>query len=328
MKKGFSIIEFLIYIAILSMAIVVMGLVSSNISRVGIRNNVIQEVTQNGRFAMQKIGQAIRTSSVIVDPETQGNRLELKDLDNNSTVFYVSKGNLKMTGGGEMNYFTTPATYPGTVNTEPEPGEPEDFGEWQLLNNIRADDGNHAFSVGLTDYTHRLKATNFSFNIPAGATIDGIMVEIERYSTYANRLKDYRVQLLDGDGNLVGDNKANTSLYWPTSWTNEVYGSYNDTWNISPNVDMVNDSDFGVVLSVDVEVSGVGHVDFIRMTTYYTAEGVSSLTTSNVTVDRIFFKKISDDSVQVEMNISSHNPQNLPEYEFNSFFTSSFSLTH
>lgn len=159
MKKGFSIIEFLIYVAILTIAIAAMGLVLSNIFRVGARTDVIQEVSHNGRFAMQKIGQAVRESSDIIEPETEGNRLELlfdEDSAKNPTVFDVSEGKLRISEGEEEYYV--------------------------------------------------------------------------------------------------------------------------------------------------------------------------ELTTSRVIVDKLFFKKVSDDSVRVEMNISFDNPQGLPEYEFNSFFTSSFTL--
>lgn len=156
MGAGFSIIEFLIYIAILAIAIVAMGLILSNIFRVGARTDVIQEVSHNGRFAMQRIGQTVRESSDIIkpEPETEGNRLELEDPDK-TTVFYVSGGKLI---------------------------------------------------------------------------------------------------IKEGDG---------------------------------------------------------GNIE---------------LTTSRVVVKKLVFKKVSDDSVRVEMNISFNNPQGLPEYEFNSFFASSFTL--
>lgn len=157
MKKGFSIIEFLIYIAILAIAIAAMGLVLSNIFRVGVRTDVVQEVSHNGRFAIQRIGQTIRESSGIDEPETEGNRLELsfEDPAKNPTVFDVSEGKLRIREGN----------------------------------------------------------------------------------------KEY-----------------------------------------------------------------------------------IELTTSRVNVDKLFFQKVSDNSVRVEMNISFYNPQGLPEYEFNSFFTSSFTL--
>jgi type II secretory pathway pseudopilin PulG len=154
--RGFTIIEFLIYITILAIAIAGMGLILSNVFRVGVRTDVIQEVSHNGRFAMQRIGQVVRESSGIIEPETEGNSLKLEDLAKNSTVFDVSE--------------------------------------------------------------------------------------------------EGKLRIKKGEGEYV------------------------------------------------------------------------ELTTSRVVINKLVFKKVSDDSVRVEMNISFYNPQGLPEYEFNSFFTSSFTL--
>jgi len=44
---------------------------------------------------------------------------------------------------------------------------------------IQSTDGDHLISEG---YSYYLKATNFGFTIPSGATIDGIVVEVEAYN--------------------------------------------------------------------------------------------------------------------------------------------------
>ena len=157
MQKGFTIIEFLIYIVILAIAIIGMGLISSNIFRVGVRTDIVQEVSHNGRFAIQRIGQVVRESSGIIEPQTEGSSLKLsfEDSDKNPTIFDIFEGKLR---------------------------------------------------------------------------------------------------IKEADNNYI------------------------------------------------------------------------ELTTSRVTINKLVFKKVSDDSVRVEMNISFDNPQDIPEYEFNSFFTSSFTL--
>ena len=157
MRKGFTIIEFLIYITILVIAIAAMGLILSNIFRVGARTDVIQEVSHNGRFAMQRIGQTINEGSGI-DIKEGGKELEISFKDQDPILFHVLE-------------------------------------------------------------------------------------------------EDRRKKIIIREGGQ------------------------------------------------DIE-----------------------LTTNRVNVDSIFFKKVSDDSVRVEMKISFYNPQNLPEYEFNNFFTSSFTL--
>lgn len=159
MQKGFTIIEFLIYIAILTIAIGAIGLVMSNIFRGGARTDVVQEVSHNGRFAMQRIGQAVREASGITIEEG-GKKLVLS--------------------------FEEPAKNPKNPTV---------------------------------------------FDVFQG-----------------------KLRIKEGNGG-------------------------------------------------DIE-----------------------LTTSRVMVEKLLFKKVSDDSARVEMNISFNNLQNLPEYEFNSFFTSSFTL--
>lgn len=157
MKKGFSIIEFLIYITILVIAIAAMGLVLSNIFRVGARTDVVQEVSHNGRFAMQRIGQTINEGSGI-DIRDRGRELEISFKDRGPILFYIFEEN------------------------------------------------------------------------------------------------DRKELIIQEEGQ-------------------------------------------------DIE-----------------------LTTNRVNIDSIFFKKVSDNSVRIEVKISFYNPQNLPEYEFNNFFTGSFTL--
>lgn len=165
----------------------------------------------------------------------------------------------------------TGAIYPGTAATESV--LPEDDSTWGNPNNIKADDGSNA-TAGLDDeyiYSYRLKATNFGFSLPAGATIDGILVEIERSASAATVIDCYRVQLLDAAGALVGDNKADVGTFWTTTPTIKEFGGATDKWNATPTEAMVEDADFGVVLTFHNGISySVAQVDFIRMTVYYT----------------------------------------------------------
>jgi len=87
MKRGFTILEFLIYIAILSMAVAGISLVVSNIFRAGARTDVIQEVNHNGRFAMQRMGQMIGGASEI-EVVDEGKGLSFL-VEGSSTVFSV-----------------------------------------------------------------------------------------------------------------------------------------------------------------------------------------------------------------------------------------------
>ena len=167
--------------------------------------------------------------------------------------------------------------YPTTVTTVAV--DPEDDTDWSYPGNVSSDDGVYAYvdepvDVGIWRYSYRLKAQNFGFAIPAGAIINGIAVEIEKMESHSwLDAFDYRVQLLDAGGALVGNNKA-LGTEWPTAWTVFTYGGATDTWAASPTAGMVNDPDFGVVLSLKYwayDGTYEARVDFIRITIYYTA---------------------------------------------------------
>ena len=59
-------------------------------------------------------------------------------------------------------------------------------------------------SVGMGGISHRLKATNFGFNIPAGSRIDGVLVTIERQITgsgpYYNNIDYVKMQVYYTEG--------------------------------------------------------------------------------------------------------------------------------
>jgi len=165
----------------------------------------------------------------------------------------------------------TGAIYPGTVAVESV--SPEDDVTWTNLDNIKTDNGVYATcSLDYPQKSYRLKARNFAFSaVPDGATILGIVVGIERKSDMANQVRDYRVQLLDAAGALVGTS-LKSSTYYPTSDTVKSYGSTStDAWSASPTAAMVKDVDFGVVLSSSCDGAdyGVVSVDYIGMTVYY-----------------------------------------------------------
>ena len=144
-----------------------------------------------------------------------------------------------------------------------------------------ADPGNAAASdniysvASVAGTTHYLKATNFGFTVPTGATIDGIVVEIERKDTSDNPTcdKDNKVQIVKSDGSIGTTDKADLDTWWPLSDTYKTYGSSSDLWGESWTAADINDSDFGVVLQAFM-YSGIGteraSVDHIRITVYYT----------------------------------------------------------
>lgn len=166
--------------------------------------------------------------------------------------------------------------YPTSISTESIGSESAN--DWTNPGNIGADDAAEAQITAATydanDISFRLKGRGFGFSIPAGATIDGIVVEIERRA-FAGGAEDFRVQLLDEAGVVVGENKAVVDPDWPSTATIRTYGSSTDIWTWSTvTAAKINDVDFGVVLSVRATAANTDiGVDFIRVTVYYTQAG-------------------------------------------------------
>ena len=211
-----------------------------------------------------------------------------------------------LTGMGEqmLNYPTTKTTQSVL---------PEDDNDWVSIVNIGDNDGVYTSITAATydanDISYQAKAQGFGFAIPAGTTIDGIIVQIER-RTAAGAAVDYRVQLLDEAGTLVGDNKADTVNAWPAADTMKTYGDTTDLWGwTTTTVDKLNDADFGVVLSVKATAANTDiYVDYIRITivtgaiedftTYtevdtagYLASTTSRITATNLGATTAYFYK-------------------------------------
>ena len=148
---------------------------------------------------------------------------------------------------------------------------------WLDISRVVSSDDSYTSYSGFPDataFSHYLKCTNFGFSIPSG-TIDGILVEIERRgtNTSTNKCYDNSIKLIKG-GAYVGSDKAATSTAYPTTDTYASYGSSSDLWGTTWTFSEINDSNFGVGLSVKTTCdgkNGVGPlVDHIRITVYYT----------------------------------------------------------
>jgi|GEM_PF-2506144 hypothetical protein len=104
--------------------------------------------------------------------------------------------------------------------------------------------------------THFLKATNFGFAIPAGATIVGIEVKFERFALITNNagLDDLAVRLLKA-GVLTGT--AKSGVPWSSTKSIDTYGSSSDLWGATLTPSDVNNANFGVVLSAELFATAV-----------------------------------------------------------------------
>lgn len=143
---------------------------------------------------------------------------------------------------------------------------------WANPNNAKASNNTYALAAGLPfnpTYSHYLKATNFGFAIPAGATIDGIKVQIERKPGGASQVNDYQVRIVKWDGG-IGTTDRGLPGYWSTTEAYYTYGGSSDLWGETWTPARINDVDFGAALSVYLEILGIAYVDHIRIKVYYT----------------------------------------------------------
>jgi len=182
---------------------------------------------------------------------------------------------------------------------------------WDNPTRIQVSDNSYATaataSTDVAVVTHYLKATNFGFVIPPGATITGIKVEFERFRqltsvgacTTSSSLTDSTVKLVLS-GSVSGNNRA-VSGNWSTVEAFVPYGGQNDLWGATIAVSDANASTSGVVITIvhtgcDEFSPATGcdptqpiffpncrdqyffkystpNVDSVRMTVYYTVAG-------------------------------------------------------
>ncbi|MFC1787396.1 hypothetical protein ACFLY8_05140, partial [Halobacteriota archaeon] len=148
---------------------------------------------------------------------------------------------------------------------------------WTTPNEAKTDDGDYAYTTSKNfdtgAYMYQLQATDFGFNIPVGATIDGIKVEWEGHSNDVSTTHDL-LQLIKG-GTRQGDDKG-TGQAWPENTDAiRVFGGETDLWNMPGGwtAEDINAADFGVTHSCLAGKSNTEpYTDFLRITVYYTAD--------------------------------------------------------
>lgn len=108
---GFTLIEFIIYIAIVAVILVLMIGFLWNIISGNIKETSYQEVQQNGRFVLTKINQEIKKATGIENPGLGASStvlsLSMADPFLNPTTFYLANGNLMIIQGLGQPYELT-----------------------------------------------------------------------------------------------------------------------------------------------------------------------------------------------------------------------------
>jgi len=175
-------------------------------------------------------------------------------------------------GGGVGGSGDTGVTFPGTVVSVERGGG----GVWTPVNAVYESDDDGANISGANgsgeDY---LKATNFGFNIPTGATINGILVTIRKRGGTVGSfdyIVDEEVKIVKANDTIGNTNKADGVTKWATSFTNYNYGGASDLWGESWTSADINNSNFGVVISRLIpayDFGGGAWIDSISIRVYY-----------------------------------------------------------
>jgi hypothetical protein len=197
-------------------------------------------------------------------------------------VHYTKKaGNhtLRFEFGDQVSYAYNSAFGPRSPQTSADDAS-DGVQAWSTTDNIFSSDLNYA-QVSLNTLfsmnpSHYLKATNFGFSIPTGATINGIKVEVEvKCSLSASN--DWKVYLIKDGTIQTATNRANYSTFPTSDGIYTTYGDSSDLWGNTWTADKINASNFG--FAYEVSASGdtdVVYVDHIRITVYYTGGGAKS----------------------------------------------------
>lgn len=143
---------------------------------------------------------------------------------------------------------------------------------WTDPGNAASSDNSYvtASMLGSGDITHYLKATNFGFTIPAGATIDSISFQVEAADDVGGFTSTVTGVYLVVGSNVVGnDVSTGTGLT-----TTDGYKNRNNitpaTLGVTPTVAEINDAGFGWAVRFSTGDLCTIRVDHMRMTINYT----------------------------------------------------------
>ncbi len=153
--------------------------------------------------------------------------------------------------------------------------------DWTNPDNIKADDSSDAtvILVSAGDLSRGLAASNFDFSvIPAGATIDGIEVQVGDYNegsgdalVWDNGFGTGHCKLILAD-NTDGSVTKHTSLTDPTTTdATDQAGGAADLWSETISDTDVKDVDWGFFVGLfTIPANGDMFIDFMQMKVYYT----------------------------------------------------------
>lgn len=139
---------------------------------------------------------------------------------------------------------------------------------------VASDNSRATAAVNDSEITHYLQCTGYGFAIPTGATINGIIVNVERNSssTTATVPTDAQVRLLKA-GVIGATNRATANSYTGTDLV-EAHGSATDLWGDTWTPANINAANFGAAFAAQKPGTAGGSrtvsVDHIQIVVDYT----------------------------------------------------------
>lgn len=146
---------------------------------------------------------------------------------------------------------------------------------WTNPGNITADDASYAtVAVSNVAVAHYAKGTNCGFSIPANATITGVVVDVKIKSGTTGA--QFNSVKLCKAGTITGTSQSGGESI-PTTEGVQSYGSSSNLWGTTLTPSDVNNSGFGVGVSVIGNASGqTVSLNDIAITIHYTVAAVGS----------------------------------------------------
>jgi MSHA biogenesis protein MshQ len=178
-------------------------------------------------------------------------------------------------------------------------------------NTTRAQSNNGSYATVSVDGTTSdyLECYGYGFNIPTGATINGITVRIQRFSSSTGNggSRDAYVYLMQNGTISTAVNRALATSYdnSATAASTVDYGSGSDLWGTSWTVANINSGNFGVAFAA-TKPSAIGgaqtiSVDYIDVAVDYTPDTTPPTVTS---INRVSSSPTAASSVQWTVTFS------------------------
>lgn len=188
---------------------------------------------------------------------------------------------------------------------------------------VKLDDNCCARSDGedaISGKTWVIRVNDFGFYIPSYAIVKGIEVKIDRNAWTNDNVTDEVVSLII-NGVKIGDNKADTINFWPTSAAVKTYGSPTDLWGLDLTSDSFNKK-FGVEFQADeVRTDYLANIDYIAVIIYFDNSfpqpkppEYTALDQSDKVGKKTWFARIYDIQGNFKSEITMDDFKNFPEF--------------